>query len=359
MRLRQPTSGSGRPRTSRTCPPTQPATQSCNASWRLQKRSANCTDASSPNMSSHRRKTQYTQLVARVCSLAARSAPPAALLAERTQKGRRSASVARAEAPVLLQGRVFNSRLSPRAPLLGSSDAPPVEWVVTPGLTQYADALHEMEARAEAIARGDAPERVWLIEHPPLYTAGTSAKDERPYRCALSGPSRRPRRPVHLSRARAAGRLCHARPQAPPAGRSRLCSVARSLADRDAEGVRRRRRDARGPCRRMGQAPRQAGVAMGETAEDKIAAIGVRVRRWATLHGVALNVDPDLEHFSGIAPCGVGRRITASPVSPTSAAPRPWAGGRGAARGVRDCVRPDASGLAKSGAGCPPKWLKL
>ena len=72
---------------------------------------------------------------------------------------------------------MFNSRLSARAPLLGSSHAPPVEWVVTPGLTQYADALHEMEARAEAIARGDAPERVWLIEHPPLYTAGTSAKD--------------------------------------------------------------------------------------------------------------------------------------------------------------------------------------
>ena len=72
---------------------------------------------------------------------------------------------------------MFNSRLSARAPLLGSSDAPPVEWVVTPGPTQYADALHEMEARAEAIARGDALERVWLIEHPPLYTAGTSAKD--------------------------------------------------------------------------------------------------------------------------------------------------------------------------------------
>ena len=72
---------------------------------------------------------------------------------------------------------MFNSRLAPHAPLLAPSDAPPVEWVVTPGLTQYSDAQAAMETRAEAIARGDAAERVWLIEHPPLYTAGTSAKD--------------------------------------------------------------------------------------------------------------------------------------------------------------------------------------
>jgi lipoyl(octanoyl) transferase len=72
---------------------------------------------------------------------------------------------------------VFNSRLASRRSLFAPEDAPPVEWVVTPGLTQYSDAPAEMESRAEAIARGDAPERVWLLEHPPLYTAGTSAKD--------------------------------------------------------------------------------------------------------------------------------------------------------------------------------------
>ena len=72
---------------------------------------------------------------------------------------------------------MLNSRLATRASLLAPHDAPPVEWVVTAGLTQYADALMEMETRAEAIARGGAPERVWLIEHPPLYTAGTSAKE--------------------------------------------------------------------------------------------------------------------------------------------------------------------------------------
>ena len=72
---------------------------------------------------------------------------------------------------------MVNSRLASRTSLLAPDDAPPVEWVVTPGLTQYSDALAEMETRAETIARGDAPERVWLIEHPPLYTAGTSAKE--------------------------------------------------------------------------------------------------------------------------------------------------------------------------------------
>jgi lipoyl(octanoyl) transferase len=71
---------------------------------------------------------------------------------------------------------VVNSRLASRASLL-APDAPPVEWIVSPGLTQYADALAEMEPRADAIARGDAPERVWLLEHPALYTAGTSAKE--------------------------------------------------------------------------------------------------------------------------------------------------------------------------------------
>ena len=72
---------------------------------------------------------------------------------------------------------MLDLHLAPRAPLLAPGKAPPVEWVVTPGLTQYPDALAEMEARSEAIARGEAAERVWLIEHPPLYTAGTSAKD--------------------------------------------------------------------------------------------------------------------------------------------------------------------------------------
>jgi lipoyl(octanoyl) transferase len=200
---------------------------------------------------------------------------------------------------------VLNSRLAPRARLLASGDAPPVEWVVTPGLTQFTDALTEMEARAEGIARGDAPERVWLIEHPALYTAGTSAKDSDLVEARF---------PVH--RAGRGGQFTYHGPG------QRVAYVMLDL--------RRRRPDVRayvatleswliealkafdvvGETResRIGvwvARPDKPASPRGEMAEDKIAAIGVRVRRWATLHGVALNVDPDLTHFSGIVPCGV------------------------------------------------------
>ena len=177
--------------------------------------------------------------------------------------------------------------------------------MVTPGLTQYADALAEMEARSEAIARGAAPERVWLIEHPALYTAGTSARD---------GDLIEARFPVH--RAGRGGQFTYHGPG------QRVAYVMLDL--------KRRRPDVRayvatleswlidalkafevaGETResRVGvwvKRPDKPASPSGEGAEDKIAAIGVRVRRWATLHGVALNVEPDLEHFSGIAPCGI------------------------------------------------------
>jgi lipoyl(octanoyl) transferase len=170
---------------------------------------------------------------------------------------------------------VSNSRLQPRAPLLGPSGAPPVEWVVTPGLTQYAEALAEMEARSDAIARGAAPERVWLIEHPALYTAGTSARD---------GDLIEARFPVH--RAGRGGQFTYHGPG------QRVAYVMLDLTRESRVGV-------------WVERPDKPASPSGEPAEDKIAAIGVRVRRWATLHGVALNVDPDLEHFSGIAPCGI------------------------------------------------------
>jgi len=200
---------------------------------------------------------------------------------------------------------VLHSRPPPRAPLLAPADTLPVEWVVTPGLTQYSDALKEMEARAEAIARDEAPERVWLIEHPALYTAGTSARDSDLIDARF---------PVH--RAGRGGQFTYHGPG------QRVAYVMLDL--------KRRRPDVRayvatleswlietlkafdvvGETRedRVGvwvKRPDKPLSALGEMAEDKIAAIGVRVRRWATLHGVALNVDPDLTHFSGIAPCGI------------------------------------------------------
>ncbi|MGA8585177.1 MAG: lipoyl(octanoyl) transferase LipB [Roseiarcus sp.] len=200
---------------------------------------------------------------------------------------------------------MLSSLVAPRAFLLAPGNAPPVEWVVTPGLTEFPDALADMEARSEAIARGEAAERVWLIEHPALYTAGTSARESDLIDARF---------PVH--RVGRGGQFTYHGPG------QRVAYVMLDL--------KRRRPDVRayvatleswlietlkafgvvGETRqdRVGvwvARPDKPPSALGEMAEDKIAAIGVRIRRWATLHGVALNVDPDLTHFSGIAPCGI------------------------------------------------------
>ncbi len=200
---------------------------------------------------------------------------------------------------------MLNLRPAARAPLLAPGNASPVEWVVTPGLTLFPDAVADMEARAEAIAHGEADERVWLIEHPALYTAGTSARE---------GDLVDARFPVH--RAGRGGQFTYHGPG------QRVAYVMLDL--------KRRRPDVRayvatleswlivtlkafdvvGETRaeRVGvwvKRPDKPTSTVGEMAEDKIAAIGVRVRRWATLHGVALNINPDLTHFSGIAPCGI------------------------------------------------------
>jgi lipoyl(octanoyl) transferase len=200
---------------------------------------------------------------------------------------------------------VFNLRLGPRAPLLQPGDAPPVEWVVTPGLTQFPVALADMEARAEAIARGEAAERVWLIEHPDLYTAGTSARESDLIDARL---------PVH--RAGRGGQFTYHGPgqrvayvmldlkRRRPDVRAYVATLESWLIEtlKAFDGVGETREN------RVGvwvTRPDKPPSALGEMAEDKIAAIGVRIRRWATLHGVALNVNPDLAHFSGIAPCGI------------------------------------------------------
>jgi len=200
---------------------------------------------------------------------------------------------------------VLNLRPAPRAPLLQRANAPPVEWVVTPGLTQFPDALADMEARAEAISRGEAAERVWLIEHPPLYTGGTSARDSD----LLDA-----RFPVH--RAGRGGQFTYHGPgqrvayvmldlkRRRPDVRAYVATLESWLIEtlRAFDVVGETREDRVGVWVARADKPPSA---QGEMAEDKIAAIGVRIRRWATLHGVALNVDPDLAHFSGIAPCGI------------------------------------------------------
>jgi lipoyl(octanoyl) transferase len=196
-------------------------------------------------------------------------------------------------------------RLSHAAPLFAPPSAPPVEWLVSPGLTPYEGALREMEARADAVAAGRAPERVWLLEHPPLYTAGTSARPEdlidarfpvfragRGGQFTYHGPGQRVAY-VMLD-------LMRRRPDV----RAYVGALEGWLIDALAAfGVTGETRGDRvGVWVARPDKPRGPG---GATAEDKIAAIGVRVRRWATFHGVAVNVAPDLTHFSGIVPCGI------------------------------------------------------
>ena len=196
-------------------------------------------------------------------------------------------------------------RLSPNAPLHAPPGSPPVEWLVSPGSTGYEEALREMEARADAVAAGRARERVWLLEHPPLYTAGTSARPEdlidarfpvfragRGGQFTYHGPGQRVAYVMlDLKRRRPDVRAYVGALESWLIGALAAFGVAgETRADRVGVWVARPDKP-RGPA--------------GAPAEDKIAAIGVRVRRWATFHGVALNVAPDLTHFSGIVPCGV------------------------------------------------------
>jgi lipoyl(octanoyl) transferase len=200
---------------------------------------------------------------------------------------------------------VLNSPLAPRASLLAPASASLVEWVVTPGLTQFPDALADMEARAEAIACGAAPERVWLIEHPPLYTAGTSAKESDliDARFPVHRTGRGGQFTYHGPGQRVAYVMLDLKRRRPDV-RAYVATLEGWLIEtlKALDVVGETRADRVGVWVARPDKPRSA---QGEMAEDKIAAIGVRIRRWATLHGVALNVDPDLRHFSGIAPCGI------------------------------------------------------
>lgn len=177
-----------------------------------------------------------------------------------------------------------------------------IEWITTEGLTDYDTAVAFMEARVAAIHAGDAPECIWLVEHPPLYTAGTSAKIE-----DLTDPDRFP-----VYESKRGGQYTYHGPG------QRVAYVLLDLASRNKDvrcyvqdlerwiiaalaqfNVNGELRDGR------------IGVWVDRTRpgapqrEDKIAALGVRVRRWVTFHGIALNVEPELEHFSGITPCGI------------------------------------------------------
>ncbi len=200
--------------------------------------------------------------------------------------------------------------------------APEVEWRISDRPVDYAQAVAEMEARAAAIHQGEAPELVWLLEHPALYTAGTSARDE-----DLLAPNRFP---VH--RTGRGGQFTYHGPG------QRIAYVMLDL--------KRRRQDVRCYVHALEEwlittlaqfnvtgERREGRVGIWVTRadrgtpgrEDKIGAIGVRIKRWVTLHGISLNVAPDLGHFDGIVPCGISQHGVTSledlglPVSMTDA----------------------------------------
>ena len=183
---------------------------------------------------------------------------------------------------------------------------PPVAWKIADGLTGYPEAVRFMEERAGDIRDGKADELIWLVEHPPIYTAGTSAdmKD-------LIEPGRFPVFPTgrggeftyHGPGQRVAYVMLNLkrRRQDVRAFVAGLESwIIETLAAFNVRGERREDRVGVWVVR----PDRPAGTS-GLPCEDKIAAIGIRLRRWVSFHGIAINVDPDLGHFSGIVPCGV------------------------------------------------------
>lgn len=172
-----------------------------------------------------------------------------------------------------------------------------VEWRVSDGLVPYEEALAFMERRAAAIRSGEAGECVWLLEHPPLFTAGTSADP-----AELTNPFGFP---VHD--AGRGGRYTYHGPG------QRVGYVMLDL-ERRGRDVRRLVHSLEGwiiaALAELGvdahRAPGRIGIWVGEGREEsKIAALGIRVKRWVTLHGFSINVDPDLSHFGGIIPCGI------------------------------------------------------
>ena len=184
--------------------------------------------------------------------------------------------------------------------------SPPVEWRVTDAPVPYEAAVAEMEARVAAITEGRAPELVWLLEHPALYTAGTSAKPAdlvEPDRFPVFQTGRGGEYTYHGPGQRVAYVLLDLSRRRQDL---RLFVAALEewvIATLWAHHVRGERREDRvGVWVRR---PEKPDVAPGKPAEDKIAAIGIRVRKWVTFHGISLNVEPDLSHFGGIVPCGI------------------------------------------------------
>ncbi|RYH08138.1 lipoyl(octanoyl) transferase LipB [Tropicimonas sp. IMCC6043] len=187
-----------------------------------------------------------------------------------------------------------------------------VEWITSPGLVPYEAAVAEMERRVAAIHAGAEDEAIWLLEHPPLYTAGTSARIE-----DLRDPNRFPVYP-----SKRGGQYTYHGPG------QRVVYVMLEL-NRRGRDIRAfvealeswviatlDRFNVKGEIRpgRVGvwvARPEKAPLPDGSPREDKIAAIGIRLRKWVSFHGISINVEPELSHFDGIVPCGItGHGVT-------------------------------------------------
>jgi lipoyl(octanoyl) transferase len=175
-----------------------------------------------------------------------------------------------------------------------------VEWRVSDARVPYPDAVAAMEARVAAIAAGEAPELVWLLEHPPLYTSGTSGKpdDLLDPRFPMFATGRGGQLTYHGPGQRVAYVMLDLKRRRPDV-RAYVAGleawIIRTLGTFNVRGERREDR--------VGVWVKRSDKGVG--FEDKIAAIGVRLRRWVSFHGISINVEPDLTHFDAIVPCGV------------------------------------------------------
>ena len=181
-----------------------------------------------------------------------------------------------------------------------------VEWITSDAPIGYRDAVAWMEARVAAIREGTAPEAIWLVEHPPLYTAGTSAKPgdlTDPDRFPVFASARGGQYTYHGPGQRVAYVLLDVEARGKDV-RAFVTSledwVIATLGEFGVRGERRQGRVGVWVTR-----PEKPPMPDGAPREDKIAAIGIRLRKWVSFHGISINVEPDLGHYSGIVPCGI------------------------------------------------------
>lgn len=200
----------------------------------------------------------------------------------------------------------------PFRPRAAGSPADAVEWIISTEPVAYQTAIATMEKRIADIADGTAPEAAWLLEHPPLYTAGTRARPDdllEPDRFPVFHTGRGGEYTYHGPGQRIAYVMLDLKRREPDIRRfvaALEAWIIATLARFEVIGARREDR--------VGvwvERPDKPPLADGMMAEDKIAAIGIRVRKWVTFHGISINVEPDLEHYGGIVPCGVsGHGVT-------------------------------------------------